>query len=189
MTKLFATIAYQLAKANENLRPYILAAIQRNPHIVDMPLEDQFRTLILKPCLSISREELHFTAIVIDGLDECAEDMMQVSVLKFLARVVRYEAFPLGFFITTRPEIHLQEVFNSKEIVFSTQIISLDCIPGVSQDICTVLQSGFSRILIDPRFRVALQSVPRPWPSPESIEKLVRRSSGQFIYSATVMKF
>ncbi|KAF8994413.1 hypothetical protein BDQ17DRAFT_1097952 [Cyathus striatus] len=115
--------------------------------------------------------------------------MMQVSVLKFLTRVVRYEAFLLGFFITTQPELYLQEVLNSKEIIFSTQIISLDCIPGVSQDIRTVLQSGFSRIFNDPRFRVALQSVPRPWPSAESIEKLVRRSSGQFIYSATVMKF
>ncbi|KAF8994414.1 hypothetical protein BDQ17DRAFT_1251823 [Cyathus striatus] len=31
--KLFTTIAYQLAKANDSLRPYILAAIQQNPHM------------------------------------------------------------------------------------------------------------------------------------------------------------
>ncbi|KAF8994427.1 hypothetical protein BDQ17DRAFT_1251831 [Cyathus striatus] len=189
MTNLFTTIAYQLAKKNDNLRPYILAAIQQNPDIVDMPLEDQFRTLILKPCLSISREELRFTAIVIDGLDECVDWIVQVQVLKFLARVVRYEKFPLGFFITTRPERHLREAFDTKEIIFSTQDISLDHIPGVLQDIRTVLQSGFSRVLNNPRFKMALQLVPRPWPSSESIEKLVERSSGQFIYAAIVMKF
>ncbi|KAF8989538.1 hypothetical protein BDQ17DRAFT_1393277 [Cyathus striatus] len=174
ITKLITTIAYQLANANHT--------IQQNPHIVDKPLENQFRTIILEPCLSISKEELKYTAIVIDGLDECIEEMMQVSVLKYLARVVR-------FFITTRPELHLQEAFDTKEVIFSTQIISLDHIPFVSQDIRTVLQSGFSRVLNNPWFKMALQSVTRPWPSRESIETLVERSSGQFIYAATSAEF
>ncbi|KAF8998658.1 hypothetical protein BDQ17DRAFT_1361729 [Cyathus striatus] len=189
MDKLFTTIAHQLANANNNLRPHILTAIEQNPDIVDKPLEYQFRTLIFQPCLKVTQEELHFTAIVIDGLDECTDQMMQVSILNLLARIVRYEGFPLGFFITCRPELHLQEVFNTKDIVFSTQIISLDGVAGVSQDIRTVLQSGFSRVLNDPRFKMALKSVPRPWPSPQSIETLVDRSSGQFIYAATVLKF
>ncbi|KAF9011394.1 hypothetical protein BDQ17DRAFT_1224843, partial [Cyathus striatus] len=123
--------------------------------------------------------------IVIDGLDECVNTAMQVSVLRLLANAV----FPLGFFITSRPELHLQEVWDTKEIVSVTNLISLSSIREVSQDIKTVLESGFSCILNDCRFKAALKFVRRPWPPLYSIEKLVERSSRQFIYAVTVMKF
>ncbi|KAF9001362.1 hypothetical protein BDQ17DRAFT_1244592 [Cyathus striatus] len=127
--------------------------------------------------------------IVIDGLDECIDPAVQVSILHILAKAVCYDGFPLGFFITSRPEHHLQIVFDLKELIFATKLISLDCVPGVSQDIQTVLESGFTCILNDRQFRMALKSVPRPWPSPEKIRELVNHSSGQFIYAATVMRF
>ncbi|KAF9002324.1 hypothetical protein BDQ17DRAFT_1425981 [Cyathus striatus] len=187
--KLFTTIAYQLAMANKDLGQYILAEVGRNPQIVHMSLKEQFRRLIFEPCCSIPKDRLLIKAIVIDGLDECDDASMQVSILKLLAKAVRYEGFPLGIFITSRPELHIREVFDTKEIIFATQVISLDRIPGVAQDIRTVLESGFTRILNDPRFRTCLKSVPRPWPPPDVINKIVQRSSGQFIYSATVLKF
>ncbi|KAF9002330.1 hypothetical protein BDQ17DRAFT_541837 [Cyathus striatus] len=187
--KLFTTIAYQLAMINKDIRRYILAEVECNPQIFHMSLEVQFRRLIFEPCCSIPRDQLLIKAIVIDGLDECEDEIMQVSMLKLLAKAVRYEGFPLGIFITSRPELHIREVFDTKEIIFATQVISLDRIPGVSQDIRTVLESGFTRILNDPRFRRCLTSVPRPWPSPDAIKKLVQRSSSQFVYSATVLKY
>ncbi|KAF8989541.1 hypothetical protein BDQ17DRAFT_1477448, partial [Cyathus striatus] len=193
MTNLFTTIAYQLAKVNSSLRPYILAAIQQNPDISLLFLQEQFQKLIFEPCCSISRE-LQFTAIVIDGLDESIDEMMQVQVLKFLARmdcntlcsVTEFEILQCSYSPRTGT---VREAFDTKELIFSTQIISLDHIPGISQDIHTVLQSGFSRVLNNPWFKIAFQSVHQPWPSAESIEKLVEQSSGQFIYAATVMKF
>ncbi|KAF8985724.1 hypothetical protein BDQ17DRAFT_1436536 [Cyathus striatus] len=187
--KLFTTIAYQLAMVNKDIRECILEEVERNPQIVHMSLEEQFQRLIFDPCCSIPKDRLLIKAIVIDGLDECEDAIMQVAILKLLAKAVRYEGFPLGIFITSRPELHIREMFDTKEIIFATQVISLDRIPGVSQDIRTVLESGFTRILNDPRFRRCLTSVPRPWPSPDAIKKFVQRSSSQFIYSATVLKF
>ncbi|KAF8998127.1 hypothetical protein BDQ17DRAFT_1309358, partial [Cyathus striatus] len=187
--KLFTTIAYQLSMVNKDLGQRILAEVERDPQIVHMSLEEQFRRLIFEPCCSIPRDRLLIKAIVIDGLDECEDEIMQVAILKLLAKAVRYEGFPLGIFMTSRPELHIREMFDTKEIIFATQVISLDRIPGVSQDIRTVLESGFTRILNDPRFRRCLKSVPRPWPPPDAIKKLVQRSSCQFIYSATVLKF
>ncbi|KAF8997197.1 hypothetical protein BDQ17DRAFT_1411513 [Cyathus striatus] len=187
--QLITTLAYQLAEGNKELRQYILSELEDNPQIVDMPLETQFQKLILEPCHKVPHERLLIRAIIIDGLDECIGEEIQVAIMQMLARAVRYDGFPLGIFITSRPELHLQEVFNTKEIIFATNIISLDCIPGVLQDIRMVLQSGFSRIQNNPRFKKALKPVLRPWPSADNIEKLVQRSSGQFIYTATVLKY
>ncbi|KAF9011378.1 hypothetical protein BDQ17DRAFT_1217987, partial [Cyathus striatus] len=127
--------------------------------------------------------------IVIDGLDECVDTTTQVSVLCLLAEAVRHQGFPLGFFITSRPELHLREVWETQQVISVTQLISLANNYRTSEDIRTVLQSGFSCILNDRRFKYALKSVHRPWPPRESVELLVQRSSGQFIYVATVLKF
>ncbi|KAF9001331.1 hypothetical protein BDQ17DRAFT_1542852 [Cyathus striatus] len=188
--KLFTTIAYQLATKSDEVAKYIAAAIEHDPRLLhDAPLEHQFQKLIYEPCCLIPPERLQISVIVIDGLDECIDPIVQVSILQIIAKAVRYNGFPLGFFITSRPELHLQEVFDTKELIFATKLISLDRVPGVSQDIQTVLESGFTRILNDRKFRMALKSVPRPWPSPEKIKDLVNCSSGQFIYAATVMRF
>ncbi|KAF9001340.1 hypothetical protein BDQ17DRAFT_1391083 [Cyathus striatus] len=169
---------------------YIEAAIEQDPCLLDdAPLERQFHKLVYEPCCLIPREQLDIGVIVIDGLDECIDPEVQVSILQILAKSVCYDGFPLGFFITSRPEHHLQIVFDSKELIFATKLISLDRVPGVSQDIQTVLESGFTCILNDRQFRMALKSVPKPWPSLETINELIKRSSGQFIYAATVMRF
>ncbi|KAF9011396.1 hypothetical protein BDQ17DRAFT_1346137, partial [Cyathus striatus] len=190
--KLFTTIAYQLAMANDVLAGYISSEIQLDPRLVyDASIERQFRQLILEPCLCLveSGRQLRSGIIVIDGLDECIDTATQVSVLHLLAMALRHENFPLGFFIASRPELHLREVWDNEEIASVTSFISLSSTPRTSQDIKTVLESGFSCILNDRRFKVALRSVSRPWPPLPSIWKLVERSSGQFIYAATVMKF
>ncbi|KAF9011405.1 hypothetical protein BDQ17DRAFT_1538094 [Cyathus striatus] len=190
--KLFTTIAYQLAMQDEVLAGYISSEIQLEPRLIyDASIERQFRQLILEPylCIIETGKQLRNGIIVIDGLDECIDITMQKSVLRLFAKAVHHEGFPLGFFITSRPELHLREEWDTKIIASVTQLISLSSIQGISQDIQTVLESGFSCILNDRRFKAALKSVPRPWPPPSSIWKLVERSSGQFIYAATVMKF
>ncbi|KAF9011389.1 hypothetical protein BDQ17DRAFT_1233639, partial [Cyathus striatus] len=192
MEKFITTIAYQLAMVNDVLAGYILSEIQLDPRLIyDASIERQFQQLILEPCLCFveSGRKLLNWIIVIDGLDECVNTTMQLSVLHLLAKALQHESFPLGFFITSRPELHLQEVWDTREISSVTNLISLSSIQGIPQDIRTVIQSGFLCILNDRRFKWALRSVHRPWPLPSIIDMLVERSSGQFIYAATVMKF
>ena len=59
----------------------------------------------------------------------------------------------------------------------------------VDNDIRTYLVAEFSRIRESRKHRRTMQSLPRPWPSPETIEMLVGRSNGQFVYASTVVKF
>ncbi|KAF8976397.1 hypothetical protein BDQ17DRAFT_1222230, partial [Cyathus striatus] len=188
--KLVTTLVYQLAMLNNDLANFIASEIERDPQIVvDKPLEYQFEKLVLKPIRSIPSDKLSVMAIVIDGLDECIDKISQISILHLLAKAVRHDKSPLGFIITSRPEVHLQEALDTKEVIFETQLISLSHVPGVAHDIRTTPQSRFSRILHDRKFKMALKSIPQPWPTSECIDKLVERSSGQFIYAATVMKF
>ncbi|KAF5370185.1 hypothetical protein D9757_010632 [Collybiopsis confluens] len=57
----------------------------------------------------------------------------------------------------------------------------------VSQDIRVFLIDGFSDILI--RHSDLMQHVPHPWPTSDQIEYFVQKSSGQFIYASTVLRY
>ncbi|KAF8988223.1 hypothetical protein BDQ17DRAFT_521726 [Cyathus striatus] len=146
--KLFTTVAYQLAMLNDVLAGYILAEIQLNPLLIhDASINFQFQKLISSLASNLSGPVKNpLCTIIIDGLDECEDKAVQLSILRLLVEAVQYEGFPLGFFITSRPELHLQEVWDTEEIASVTKLISLSNIPGSQQDIQTVLQSGFSLI-------------------------------------------
>ncbi|KAF8993148.1 hypothetical protein BDQ17DRAFT_1253179, partial [Cyathus striatus] len=62
-----------------------------------------FQKLIYEPCISIPKEELHVKVIVIDGLDECIDKMMQTSILYLLAKAVCNDKFLLGFSLQVDP--------------------------------------------------------------------------------------
>ncbi|KAJ6468816.1 hypothetical protein C8R45DRAFT_435201 [Mycena sanguinolenta] len=55
------------------------------------------------------------------------------------------------------------------------------------KDVYRYLRDEFSRIH---RELCTMKSIPLPWPSPPDVQdKLVRKSSGHFIYAATIIKF
>ncbi|KAJ7431365.1 hypothetical protein B0H11DRAFT_1625502, partial [Mycena galericulata] len=55
------------------------------------------------------------------------------------------------------------------------------------EDVRKYLLDEFSRIHRDHRDTMA--AVPKPWPPPEVVGQLVRKSSGYFIYASTIIKF
>jgi hypothetical protein len=54
-------------------------------------------------------------------------------------------------------------------------------------DVRRYLLDEFSRIHRD--HRATMARIPYPWPTPETIDNLVHKSSGYFIYASTVIKF
>ncbi|KAI0334635.1 hypothetical protein GY45DRAFT_1431505 [Cubamyces sp. BRFM 1775] len=72
--RFFSTIAYQLARSQPALRPHIAAAARehlRNGRNQQMAFE--CKNLVLKPLAQLPEDHPLFV-IVVDGLDECAED-------------------------------------------------------------------------------------------------------------------
>ncbi|KAF7369151.1 hypothetical protein MVEN_00242300 [Mycena venus] len=121
--------------------------------------------------------------IVIDGLDECEGHDIQQEILRVIGAALNEGPLPLQFFITSRPEPHIYEMFTG---VLKGIHRPLN-IEQSFEDVWKYLVDEFARIHRAHRSTMAM--APRPWPSPEIIWKLVHKSSGYFIYASTVIKF
>jgi hypothetical protein len=94
---------------------------------------------------------------------------------------------PIIFLVASRPEIHLVSWFDSRDPVKSIhRRLSLDATYRPDDDIRLYLSDKFEQIRSTHRLR---STIPIPWPTEESLETLVKKSSGQFIFAATVVRF
>ncbi|KAJ7823679.1 hypothetical protein B0H14DRAFT_2825851 [Mycena olivaceomarginata] len=179
-SKLFPTLAYQLALSFPEFNHPISHTIDTDPAIVNRSLRDQLQTLIMEPC---RRSGLtHPMVLVIDGLDECEGYKIQQEILRSIVNLI-HRPLPILFFISSRPEPHIRESF--EEALLSGLHCSLD-VQQSFRDVRKYLLDEFRRIHREHRTMIAL---PQPWPPSEIVETLVKNSSGYFIYASTVVKY
>jgi len=181
----FTTIAYQLAVNIPSLKPIIEEAVEVNPLLPTKSMDLQFSKLVIGP-IQTNQENIFLPkVIIIDGLDECRAQDDQTRILQLIGRACE-QRLPICFFIASRPEPSIRDAFDSPVVRRSSRYLVLDDSFHPDDDIKIFLQSGFSDIL--EKHRRTMQSV-RCWPSEADLRTLVFRSSGQFIYAATVLKF
>ncbi|KAJ7626931.1 hypothetical protein FB45DRAFT_56455 [Roridomyces roridus] len=178
--KLFPTIAYQLAYIIAEFRADIVPRIDGSPHIFDKSLPTQLDALILEP--SHQLPATHILVVVIDGLDECTGENRQQEIVRSIARGLVGNPTPLRFLIASRPEPHIAELFQEPNLQNTHQ--QMNIAPSFT-DIHTYLRDEFGRISRDHKMMVSIRV---PWPSQEVLEHLIKRSSGYFIYAATVIE-
>jgi len=95
----------------------------------------------------------------------------------------------LYLLIASRPEPAICQVFED-ELNKITYHLVLDDSYDPDRDIATFLRSSFSDIHRRRHTRFpSMTSLPLPWPSGDVISFLVKKSSGQFIFAATVIRF
>ncbi|KAF7358362.1 hypothetical protein MVEN_00886200 [Mycena venus] len=178
--RLFPTIAYQLSLLHPKLRQLISDEIENDPAIVDRSLSDQLQTLVIGPCRRICLPHL---VIVIDGLDECDGDDTQQEVLRSIAHASCRETLPILIFIASRPESHIRETFAELGLNGISRALNIN---KSFNDVRRYLLHEFGRIHSEHR---TMAGIPLPWPQSNIVEDLVQKSSGYFIYAATVVKF
>ncbi|TFK59240.1 hypothetical protein BDN72DRAFT_966118 [Pluteus cervinus] len=140
--------------------------------------------------VSTSLSLLQPVVIVIDGLDECHRDFRQVSFLRQILGSLDQLGSSIKILISCRPERHLEDVFNDFAAKLgSSYRIHLGQSAEDKDDIRTFFRVSFDRICQHRRQDGAMSITDGPWPSPEEIEELVDRSSGQFVFAATVIRF
>jgi hypothetical protein len=176
---LFATLAYQLALNDDNLKPLISQRVEDNPSIVGRDMDVQLHKLIVKP-LRDSAPPL----LLIDGLDECNGDRVQVQILRLIENVVSQHPNTFRFLVASRPEAYIRETFS--EPSFYGILDSLN-VEQSFEDVRKYLRNEFARIHRE--HRETMGGIPTPWPSPDVLNILVQKSSGYFIYGSTVIKF
>ncbi|KDR70074.1 hypothetical protein GALMADRAFT_145104 [Galerina marginata CBS 339.88] len=185
---LITTIAYQLAFMVPEIQPYLAAAVEENPLVFQLSLESQLEKLIINPVslFSSTNPPRAIRAIIIDGLDECRDRDAQRLVLDIIQRAASRLSTVFKFFLLSRPEHHIESVFRLPNLLSMSTFIDLKKDLSAYDDIRLFLQDRFDEI----KATHPLNSKIDPsWPGDEAIEELVRKSSGNFIYPQTVMKY
>ena len=124
--------------------------------------------------------------VIIDGLDECHDKATQQLILRLLCEAITIHKLPLRFLIGSRPESQIRESFDQESLYKVTRRVVLDEKFDPGRDIQVFLQDGFAKTCAK---NSILSHLVRPWPEEGIIDLLVQRSSGQFIYADTVLKF
>ncbi|PPQ87784.1 hypothetical protein CVT25_008828 [Psilocybe cyanescens] len=191
---LVATLAYQLWLHIPESRPIIEAAVDNNPGIFQLDFNTQFRTLFVDPLLQLSSIG-RFTfgtpfpsLIIIDGLDECNGADFQNTILNTISNALQRHrsALPFRFLVASRPEYHLTTSFSVTPLQTLTFRLALDDTYQPHKDIRLYLKDSFRDIR---ETHIMRDHLPDSWPSLEDLFKLVEKSSGQFIYAATVIRY
>ncbi|KAM6491082.1 hypothetical protein JOM56_013321 [Amanita muscaria] len=185
--RLFPTLAWQLALSVPIVKDLIASSLEEYPDLLTKAIEVQFNKLIAQPFVTISGGEAaaptSTRVIIIDGLDECsASDVkLQERILKIIGNAVADTRFSLRFIISSRPEANIQDFFD--QFQSPTLQIDLANLDDALRDIETYLTSEFARIAVEQKLDL------KRWPVQGTIDTLVDKSSGQFVYASTVMKY
>ncbi|KAJ7704281.1 hypothetical protein B0H14DRAFT_2548121 [Mycena olivaceomarginata] len=183
---LIPTIAYQLATSVTELLLPIQQAVEGDKLIVGRALAISFQELLVEPLKKLS--DLQRTpVIVLDGLDECADHKIQQQILRLFIGAIRHHNLHLRLLIVSRPEPHLREVLETEETFAICRHFALSADESAYHDIRTYFHVEFSRIRCE--FIARGISLEPEWPSPNTVDQLVRTSSATFIYATTVIHF
>jgi len=177
---IFPTLAFQLAHKYPGFRSTLIPLLQSNPDIGYESLFNQMRALIVEP-LSLSDVS---TVIVIDALDECADEEPQSAILSVMGRLV--EGIPkVKFLITGRPEPRIQSGFRLGLLQPLTDIFVLHEVEPsiVNTDIQLFLEHGLSQLAKRSGIE---QDV---WPTDKHLDLLRERAAGLFVYAVATLKF
>lgn len=190
---LIPTLAYQLARAFPAAMAVFQAVIDRDPFIFKANLRTQAYGLLVRPILHLldtgvlENTTAYRRVFVIDGLDECNDPGKQAFFIDVVATILYEYQVPVHFLIASRPEIAISRAFQAEyRLNGMFAAISLDDNDESRSDIRQFIEDSFQDIVDSHPMR---NHIVLPWPHPMSVNDLVRKSSGHFIYAATAMKF
>jgi hypothetical protein len=184
-SRLVATLVWQLIKVIPEMRESVLATLEHDPTLLSQTPATQMKALIVNPMNQVPGNllEKHPRLVIIDGLDECFSPESQDDILNILSTSLQDLITPFYFLIASRPHINIREAFTSNPLRSMTHTLPLEYDYQSTQDIHHFLTSSFGKI------RAKNVYLPSHWPKKGDIEVLTGKSSGQFIYAATVMRY
>ena len=182
LKNIFPTLAYQLACRYPAFLSQIIHVIKQDPSVAQNSLMSQLNDLIVNP---LSPTDIS-CVIVVDALDECADDQPASAILSVLGRFVKQLPF-IKFFITGRPEPRIRTGFRLPLLEPFTQIFLLHKVElsSVNEDIRLYLQEKLTAVAK----RRSDFDLTDPWPCNEDLTSLTKKSSGLFIFASTLARF
>jgi len=185
-----ATIAYQAARSIPALLPLIEHTVESDPMIFHHSVDVQLEKLIIEPLQWLYSTGHDFRncpfVIIIDGLDECQGNLVQSGLVKSLTTSFLRSPFLIRILITSRPEIHLQSIFNSSSMEPHVSRLALSDEYSPDEDIRRFLEDSFEAMRQD---HPLASHIPPSWPGPGILHEITQKSSGQFIFASTTIKY
>jgi len=185
-----ATIAYQIALAIPALRSLVEDAVNSDPMVIHQSVDTQLSKLIVEPLRQLKSTGFDFTAcpfvIIVDGLDECQGTDIQSGIVKSLDAAFHRSPLRIRILIASRPEVYLQSTFSSSTLQLRRSQLALSDEYSPDEDIRRFLQDSFERIKGE---HPLASYIPSGWPATDILRELTRKSSGQFIFASTVVKY
>ncbi|KAF1971159.1 hypothetical protein BU23DRAFT_590769 [Bimuria novae-zelandiae CBS 107.79] len=175
------SIAVQLAHTVPASRQHIRSAVEERSDIASQSLRDQWRHLVLSP-LSNLEGPLSYVLIV-DALDECDDENDIRIIVQLLGEARSLERVRLRVFLTSRPEVPIRHGFFQIPDAEHRDFVLHNISPSVVDSDIGLFLQHYLRIVGQER------SLGVDWPGPETIEQLVRRACGLFIWAATAWRF
>jgi len=190
INRFVASIAHQVSLAIPASRELIGAAVGYNPFIFQQSIDAQLMKVIIEPLRGLHSTGFDFQncpfVVIIDGLDECQGNDIQSRLVKSLVAACQHSPLRIRILIASRPEVYLQSTFNSSSIQNYASRIALSNHYSAEKDIYLFLKDSFNKI----RSEHPLASyIPSSWPSVNVLRELTRKSSGQFIFASTTVKY
>ncbi|KAF5321904.1 hypothetical protein D9619_001833 [Psilocybe cf. subviscida] len=182
------TLLYQLFEFYPTFGSQAVAEIlSTRPRIFDGSIAQQCKLISeLTPIIRQSSPAGTPIVLLIDGLDECDvyAEQSQGDILRALEGLLKDNDSPFRLLIASRPEARIKMTFN--QLSSHAQTIFLDEQYSPEDDIRRFVTAEFDRIKLS---HPSARSLPHDWPLFSDAEGIVRKSSGQFIFAATVMRY
>jgi len=185
-SRLFTTIAYQLAITLPDYRTSIDERILKDKTLVEKKMPSQFRSLIVEPIQELRKQgkKVQPKAVFIDGLDECTGGDAQAEIIKIIASSVREGSTPFCWVIFSRAQPRIVSTFKQGNIASVIHFVELPTSRKADGEIELYLRGGFKNILEQRDFPQLLSS----WPSDNDIRMLVDAADGVFVHPAAVLR-
>lgn len=182
-SKVFPTLAYQLAHFDPAFGQSIVDALEKDPQAPFGGLKQQLDQLIINPLSKIQRDDKRTVVLVFDAFDEC-EPRGAKDILQLLLAAIPALPFFLKVFLTGRPEQHILSVLAKPTKGLATSALH-DVEPLlVRNDIRLYVYAKLAELPGELGLDLA-----EGWAAEHEIELLIEKSGGLFIYTVTCLRF
>jgi hypothetical protein len=187
-TKVFTTIAYQLAAKCEPYRQFVQNEIIRDPSLFRKQVPVQFDKFIVQPFIqwNLFNPPRRFV-IIIDGLDECDDPVTQQELLELISEFcISHPISPIVWFVASRPEPHITSFFDDAKVApaYAKEEIVVD-----SDEACKDVQRYLHTELNKVKLAYPSLKRKREWPSELEFTKIATAAGGLFAYASTVVRY
>ncbi len=187
--KFVTTVAAQPAAVQPVLKPYIARAVRIIGNPFATALHEQWLRLVLQPLADVNGGlqrlyPLKPVLVVVDALDECYGERDTAAILRLLAlgALVQHSQW-LRVLLTSRLETPIRYGIQSISQASLARLILHDIDPPiVTHDISVYLADNLCRVGAD-----FLRDA--DWPGAKTVEELVTRAGGLYIWAATAVQY